>query len=252
MMEDCRILIETGPQPGSWNMAVDEVLLESALTRGICTLRWYRWLEATLSLGYFQNLDDVDERPEWNSLPVVRRLTGGGAIVHHHEWTYSCAIPPTHELAHRPSELYASMHRRIIDVLHNHGIASRLRGETDPSEATPFLCFQRGDANDVVLQGHKIVGSAQRRRRGAVIQHGSLLLRTSQYAPQIPGMLDLVSPQNIGQQLLRELTTETSRLLGNEQFETTLDESELGRADEFERNRYRHPDSHKPNSAIST
>jgi lipoate-protein ligase A len=251
-MANCRILIENDPQPGSWNMAVDEVLLESALARGMCTLRWYRWPEATLSLGYFQNLDDVDSRPEWKSLPAVRRLTGGGAIVHHHEWTYSCAIPSAHELAHRPSELFARMHGRIIDVLHNHGIAARLRGESDSAEQIPFLCFQRGDANDVVLQGHKIVGSAQRRRRGAVLQHGSLLLRTSPYASHIPGMLDFVPPQHSRQQLLNELTMETSRLLGNKLFETTLAEGEFGRADELERGRYRHLNRHQQNPTVST
>ena len=185
-------MIEPEPQSGVRNMAVDEALLEAALERGACTVRWYRWQTATVSLGYFQDAASAATIPGLGELPVVRRLTGGGAILHHHEWTYSCAVPADHPLAQTPLRIYELVHRRIIVSLAEQAVHSAtLRGASGSGEENTFLCFGRGDPRDVVLNGHKIVGSAQRRRRGAVLQHGSVLLRRSEYAEQFPGILDL-------------------------------------------------------------
>jgi lipoyl(octanoyl) transferase len=184
-------LIEPEPRSGVWNMALDEALLEAALERGVCTVRWYRWDRATVSLGYFQQTDSIAAQPELADCPVVRRLSGGGAILHHHEWTYSCTVPPDHRLAGEPGRLYEVVHQRIIAVLAEQGIGAMLRGAAQPGRDAAFLCFGRGDPRDVVIRGNKIVGSAQRRRRGAILQHGSVLLRASEFAPQFPGLLDL-------------------------------------------------------------
>ena len=81
--------------------------------------------------------------------------------------------------------------------LHEAGIRARLRGtgaDFQSPEGQPFLCFLRGDERDIVLDGHKIGGSAQRRRRGAVLQHGSLILRKSPFAPEVAGLQD-VAPE---------------------------------------------------------
>jgi lipoate-protein ligase A len=172
-------------------MAVDEALLEAALERGECTVRWYRWREATVSLGYFQAAEAAAAIPGLCDLPIVRRLTGGGAILHHHEWTYSCAIPPATPLAENPTQIYDRVHEQIVAALVEQGIRSALRGEALVEREGTFLCFGRGDPRDIVLKGHKILGSAQRRRRGAVLQHGSLLLHSSEHAPQFPGLVDL-------------------------------------------------------------
>ncbi|MEX0725153.1 MAG: biotin/lipoate A/B protein ligase family protein [Planctomycetaceae bacterium] len=189
-----RFIVEDEPRAGAWNMAADEVLLESALHENVCTLRWYRWREATVSLGYFQPPLAV---PNGNgphtieSLPQVRRLSGGGAILHHHEWTYSLAIPPTHVFSAHPEKLYGRVHAHLIDWMNRQGLAARLRNEAFDKKWEPFLCFGRGDPNDIVVDNHKVVGSAQRRRRGAILQHGSVLMTRSEYAPQFPGLLDL-------------------------------------------------------------
>ena len=89
----CRLLIDA-PERGVWNMAIDEALLESAADEScdLVTLRFYRWSEPTLSLGYFQSYEDRNSHEASRSLPVVRRSSGGGALVHDHEWTYSLAI----------------------------------------------------------------------------------------------------------------------------------------------------------------
>lgn len=175
----------TGPE----NMAYDEALLEAALQEALCCVRIYRWAEPTLSLGYFQSFDQ-HLRQRFAGLPVVRRLSGGGALIHHHEITYSLVVPAGHPLAHAPTRLYEEAHQAVISLLCQRGIAARLRGQA--TAANPFLCFGRGDPRDVLVADHKVLGSAQRRRRGAVLQHGALLLRRSPYAPDFPGIADLV------------------------------------------------------------
>lgn len=150
-------------------------------------MRFYRWSEATLSLGYFQSTRDVP--PTLAALPLVRRLTGGGAIVHERELTYCLVLPPndwprTHHL-----EVVADVHRALRS-------AAPALTEASPasSPAEPFLCFERRDRRDLVLGGAKIVGSAQRARRGALLQHGSILLERSSAAPHLPGLGDLQAP----------------------------------------------------------
>lgn len=175
-------------------MAVDAALLESAVAGGPCTVRWYRWDEATLSIGYFQGLDEARGNPRFCHLPVVRRLSGGGAIVHHHELTYSCTLPARHPLAADARQLYTVVHGRIVEVLAESGVSVALRGKVDSDRANEFLCFGRGDDFDVVMAGHKVLGSAQRRRKGAVLQHGSLVLRRSEWAPEFPGIFDCGAP----------------------------------------------------------
>ena len=78
--DHCRLMIEPAPLPGSRNMAIDETLLESAANQEWCTLRWYQWDQPTISLGYFQKNASEDSAENWQDLPRVRRLSGGGAI----------------------------------------------------------------------------------------------------------------------------------------------------------------------------
>lgn len=174
-------------------MALDEALLESAVEGAPAAMRWYQWEEPTLSLGYFQSPEEVPPAFAAAKIPVVRRLSGGGAILHDQEWTYSLALPAEHPHAAKPSELYLTIHRALIRVLREAGYHVCLRKEAPEATgmAGAFLCFSRGDDFDVVLGSHKVLGSAQRRRRGAVLQHGSLVLRASLRAPQFPGLFEL-------------------------------------------------------------
>jgi lipoate-protein ligase A len=187
-----RLLVEREPRPGAWNMAFDEALLEAAATRGETALRIYRWSEPTLSLGYFQKEIPPDLPETLRGLPRVRRLSGGGAILHDHEWTYACALPKGHPLTVRTEDLYDIVHAAILRAFARLGIAAGVRGESNRQADARFLCFERGDARDILIAGRKVVGSAQRRRKGAVLQHGSVVLRTSSFAPHLPGVADLV------------------------------------------------------------
>jgi lipoate-protein ligase A len=214
-MGTCRLVIEPEPQSGVRNMAIDEALLEAALEHAACTVRWYRWQTATVSLGYFQDAASSATIPKLAELPVVRRLTGGGAILHHHEWTYSCAVPANHPLAQTPLRIYELVHQRIIASLAERGLQSAtLRGASDSGQESAFLCFGRGDPRDIVLGGHKIVGSAQRRRRGAVLQHGSILLRRCEYAAQFPGILDLAPAVVLDEAFIRNMGESVGAVFG--------------------------------------
>jgi lipoate-protein ligase A len=196
-MTPCRLIVDP-PQDGAWNMAVDEALLEDAANEGRASLRFYQWREPTLSLGYFQSHRDRHVHPASAAAKLVRRLSGGGALLHDRELTYSICLPAKHPLAPDSSELYGVVHRTFIGVLAKRGIPACLAGD-DPSQDSepeePFLCFARRTSADVVLssagsewKAPKIVGSAQRRRRGAVLQHGAVLLATSKLAPELPGI----------------------------------------------------------------
>src|SRR3954463_4715971 len=188
-------------------MAVDEVLLMDAVENGNATLRFYQWSEPTLSLGYFQQLASRQQHFASRNCAVVRRQTGGGAILHDHELTYSLILPPADPLTRNTSQLYNAVHAAFIAALskdsQNAGLERSLkcRGKqaADESQDEPFLCFQRKSPGDVVLAQpddstvarvppRKVLGSAQRRHRGAILQHGSLLLEQSTAAPELAGL----------------------------------------------------------------
>jgi lipoyl(octanoyl) transferase len=194
---ECRLVIDD-PLPGDWNMAVDEALLEQAAEAGSVCLRLYEWSEPTLSLGYFQPLADRARHAASRNCPLVRRSSGGGAILHDRELTYSLALPSGHRLARQAEELYIAAHETLIEALATLGVAAGMNRAVSglAPEAEPFLCFERRAVGDVLvgdakIAGSKIAGSAQRRRRGAVLQHGSILLETSPQAPELQGIEQL-------------------------------------------------------------
>ncbi len=188
---ELRVIIEAEAHSGAWNMAVDEALLETAIADGVATLRWYQWSEPTVSLGYFQKSAELTGDQLLSQLPAVRRLSGGGAILHDDELTYSVALPANQKLFERPEQLYDIVHEAIVGSLREMGFPVSLRGQTLKRADEPLLCFLRQDSHDLTLGGSKVLGSAQRRRRGAILQHGSLIRRASPMAMQLPGLTDL-------------------------------------------------------------
>src|SRR5690606_37438550 len=126
----CRLLYDA-PGSGAWNMAVDEVLLNSAAQTGQMTMRFYRWSEPTLSLGYFQRYADRSLHAKSAACPVVRRSTGGGAIVHDVELTYSIAVPSHHPLARQADLLYDAAHESLLEALASWGARGRRVSKSD-------------------------------------------------------------------------------------------------------------------------
>lgn len=202
-------LIISSPGEGGWNMALDQALLNQVQEDGVPVLRFYQWSAPTLSLGYFQNLSDREQHASSKHLPVVRRSTGGGAIVHDQELTYSLCLPLSNRFSSKLTEIYGAAHDAIIAATTDLGVklarfadlpgpANKSSTVAEPdsfnkSTGDPFLCFQRRTADDLVISGYKLVGSAQRRSARALLQHGSILLKASPCAAELPGLLELTA-----------------------------------------------------------
>lgn len=256
-MIPCRLLphqIGDGPT----NMAIDEALLDAVASDPTSSVvRTYEWSVPTLSLGYFQKISEAEADPRWLGAATVRRPTGGGALWHDREITYAVVVPASHPLARPSTALYRAIHAAIADQLRRLGLAAERRGSDprplDPSAPRPFLCFQDRDADDIVVGQVKLVGSAQRRRSGAVLQHGSLLLSRSTTTPELLGASELglgldyesrqqaVHPGNDPRSwatILQEILPAT---LGGSTFERDLTDSERDQADKLRRQAYENP-----------
>lgn len=176
---------------GAHNMAADEVLLESAAA-GVASLRFYTWTPATVSLGYFQPARMRQDDARLASLPFVRRPSGGMTLVHDRELTYALALP-----AGAPWQItglspwLCRMHAIIAAALRPWGVqAAPATCETTAHADSP-LCFHHTTPGDLLLGGVKIAGSAQRRQRGALLQHGAIVLEANAAAPAVAGVKDL-------------------------------------------------------------
>lgn len=233
----CRLIVEPTALSGAVNMARDEVLLEAAIRGAAPVVRMYTWDRPTLSLGYFQQREPWMAQPPWSETAMVRRLTGGGAILHDREWTYSCVIPGKDFRLHHPYDLYDRIHHAIVAWAAGVGIILAPRGVNRPQSQEPYLCYLRGDSHDLCFGESKIVGSAQRRRRGALLQHGSLLLKHSPLAPEIRGLSDLGPATCLGESM-QPLGTGLAKVLGCDIDETTWTVSELALAEALTAEKY--------------
>jgi lipoate-protein ligase A len=165
---------------GPTNMARDEHLLHADALRP-AALRLYAWQPPTISLGYFQRHADLAHLPAAvRSLAVVRRLTGGGAILHDREVTYCLVVDDSVPVARKPpTALYRLVHECWQGALREHGQPAEMAPEHFPlptPRTGPFFCFAKPGRTDLMIDGQKLLGSAQRRTPGCVLQHGSLLL----------------------------------------------------------------------------
>jgi len=197
------LVIVDPPRSGESNMAIDEALLRNATPAWPVVLRVYRWDRPTLSIGHFQQIEDRKEVPHLSELPWVRRKTGGGAIVHDRELTYSILVPnrANYSVKGHNEALYRAIHLSFVEQLQKLGWDARLsescacaaRVEKIPSH---FLCFSRRSPVDVIIGNAKILGSAQRRSATGLLQHGSFLLCRSQSTPELCGLLDAPGGSN--------------------------------------------------------
>jgi len=213
-------------------MALDHALLDSIDTDpSSAVLRFYGWTEPTLSLGYFQSIAEARSEPRWSGVPTIRRSSGGGALLHDHELTYALVVPRSHPLAVRPSALYRTIHSAIASVLVAMGYPAVRRGETAERPNRPFLCFVDHDSEDILVSGTKVVGSAQRRRPNAVLQHGSILLAQSMLSPELPGLRELSALSSTAENLAKRLSLELPDALGMQPCSASMRVSEVDSAE---------------------
>ena len=260
-------LINTPPALGSWNMAVDEAILESA-TRGEVppTLRLFAWLPPCLSLGYAQPVADVDRaRLAQHSWDLVRRPTGGKAILHTDELTYSVSGPQTEPcLVGSILESYRRLSTALLEALHLLGMPAQSQSEIVQNENEPKgpVCFEVPSNYEITVGGKKLIGSAQSRRRGGVLQHGTLPLRGDltriisvlsypDEASRLQAMKKLAARATTAEIVLGyPLDWDTAAQAFKKAFEERLDlqlipsrltRAELDRAAELEAEKYNHP-----------
>jgi lipoate-protein ligase A len=176
-------LILNRASAGAVNMARDVAILEE-VAGGRCppTLRLYGWSPPCLSLGRHQGLDAADaEFCRAHGIDIVRRPTGGRALLHHHELTYAVMAP----LGQRPipsrlQEAYRKICSALVSWCRDMGVAAELTpGEVNinlPSPASAIPCFEAPAGGEVVVAGRKLIGSAMRAHGGFMLQHGAILL----------------------------------------------------------------------------
>jgi len=220
-------------------MSLDQALLESVESDQQPVLRFYRWTPATLSLGYFQPAADRQLHPASLPCPIVRRASGGGAIVHDDELTYSICIRTSGAVAKANTDLYDTVHQAIRKALKLQSIEVELFGEGPAAKKSdPFLCFQRRFKGDLICGESKIGGSAQRRLKTALIQHGSLLLSQSSFAPELPGLAELAGREVDVDDLIQKVTVEIAAATGVEFSAGETTDAELQRAAEVEKEKF--------------
>lgn len=166
-------------------MAVDRALLRaSSLGKSPPTLRVYGWKPPAVSLGYFQNEGDFRKMPGFSGTDIVKRLTGGGAILHDDELTFSLVCGEDSGLLPRDVFLsYGVVCGALEAGLGRLGVPAGRRGDSFPGNPvagmerkSPYFCFEKPSSFDIAVSGRKLAGSAQRRSGGAVLHHGSILL----------------------------------------------------------------------------
>ena len=153
------------------NMAWDETLLEAAADIGAPVLRSYAWATPAATFGYFQRYADI---AAWTPLrPLIRRPTGGGLVSHAADWTYAIVVPPQHAwYSISAVESYRRAHTWLQRAFAHSGIETVLAPCCDP--AGPGQCFVGAEREDLLLQGRKIAGAAQRRNKLGLLIQGSI------------------------------------------------------------------------------
>lgn len=172
--------LDSGAADGATNMATDAALMAEARRTGSATLRVYAWDRPTLSFGRHERTRDRFDpaRIEARGIGVVRRPTGGRALLHHHEVTYSVTAPAN---AMSLGESYAAINALLLDALARLGVIAHVAAAVRrPLRPEGAACFAEPAAGELTVDGLKLVGSAQLREAGALLQHGSILIADDQ------------------------------------------------------------------------
>ncbi len=180
------IFIDSGKQDAAYNMALDEALLEWH-AEGLIppVIRFYQWEPAALSIGYFQRVERDIHLPAVKEMGLgfVRRPTGGRAVLHEHELTYSVIVSEDYpDMPKTVTEAYRVISEGILQGFRNLGLQAEFSvPESDSqrealSQPKSAVCFDAPSWYELVVEGKKVAGSAQTRQKGVILQHGAILI----------------------------------------------------------------------------
>lgn len=178
--------LDSGKCSASYNMALDEALLNWH-SEGLIppVIRFYEWAPATLSIGYFQKVErDIDlEAVRASNLGFVRRPTGGRAVLHDQEITYSVIVSESHpKMPETVTEAYRVISEGLLEGFRDLGLEAYFsvpdteEKRADLKKPKSAVCFDAPSWYELVVAGKKIAGSAQTRQKGVILQHGAILL----------------------------------------------------------------------------
>ena len=264
-MDTWRLLI-TPAAPGAWNMALDEAILEHiGRSASLPTLRLYAWDPACLSLGHAQPFADVDvTRLQERGWEVVRRATGGRAILHTDEITYSIIAPNDEpRIAGTVLDSYNRLAQALLLAVQELELPVEMKeGNTVNGPIPNPVCFEVPSTYEITVNGKKLIGSAQARKKEGVLQHGSLPL-TGDLTRICQGLVfeNESARADASRRLLERATTVESALghkvswetaaqafihafeaqLGLNIFRGELSVSESNRTEELVKDKYDHP-----------
>ncbi|MEN8146702.1 MAG: lipoate--protein ligase family protein [Campylobacterota bacterium] len=220
-------LIESGIGSAQWNMALDEALLEGFREDDLPILRLYGW-EPALSLGRFSSiLKSVDlERLEQQKLACVRRMTGGGVLVHGDDLSYTLILPRKQLKNRGVKESYRYLCRFLISLYEKLGQSAHFAHELQLEGERSDICLADNEAYDIVIEGRKMGGNAQRHTRHALFQHGTIPISVdeSRFAPLFFGESGLARAATL-ERLGSTVAYEELALLVKEAFSETFDVS---------------------------
>jgi lipoate-protein ligase A len=253
-MKFMRMIIQDGCD-ASFNMALDEAISEYVRERrSPPTIRLYQWNRPSVSIGYFQKIGEIDlEYCQRKGYHVVRRLTGGRAVLHNHELTYSISAPGGESpFLGTLLDIYRLISRGLTDALAQCGVHAEISLERKRNALRNPSCFRSASYGEITLDGRKIIGSAQKRYSNGFIQHGSIIFEYDHHENMriLSGEQRKEFKREPVRCLPEEITCERLSSALRDAFEFNFgvriitdlpDRTELRRADELRKQKYEDP-----------
>lgn len=253
----CRLII-SAPGTAYWNMAVDEtLLLENHSLDSLPVLRFYTWSGPAVSIGYFQSVHRaLDQKQcEKENLTVVRRITGGRTVYHDSEITYSLVSSQKDSLfSGSLLQSYLLIGKCLLKGLKNLGVSASLvpRRRKKKLRTGSELCFQVPSVYEIEVEGKKIIGSAQYRKKNSMLQQGSIPVRfdyekiariiggcDADELKKTVGCLEEFAGRELNREtIIRSLTRGFEEVLGVKFLHSSLTGPEIRTAEELIRTRY--------------
>ena len=175
LFEQLSLWIDAEPREAALQMAVDRVLLETA---ALPVLRVYQWEKPCVTIGYFGS--STDASVAYPNLPIIRRWTGGGTVLHGEDAPYSLIVPRAESFSRvRPAESYCAIHGALATALRTS--VPDVKQATGRAPKRSDACFENPVADDLMVSGNKVAGAGQRRTRHGLLHQGSVQLGRSDF-----------------------------------------------------------------------